>query len=722
MTTTEVGVGYVRLLPSMEGFAAAARRELGSALAGPARDAGEEAGKEMGKGLGDGLDRSKGQMEGSVAKVGKIFKTGLAAAGVAAGALMAAGISGALEQEVATDKLAAQLGGGEFGRDMGKIAGTLYGQAFGDSLADTGAAIRKVWQNGLVDDDATDAQIERVTAKLLTFSDVMEQDMDMATQAVSSMLKTGIADSADEAFDILTRGIQQGADKAGDLLETFQEYSTQFRALGINATEATGLMRQGLGAGARDADKVADALKELAIRGKDGSNASAEGFRLLGLNAREMTDQFAAGGSEARRAFDQVLESMKGVESQTDQNTIATSLFGAQSEDLQAALFALDLDSAASRLGTVEGATDKLGSAYDNASTKIESFKRQSMQQLIEFVGGTVIPGMERLAQVIGPPLREALAVAGQIVDDFRAAWQRLAPTIVPVLEEMWAKVKEIMPQVQELISSVLIYVQELVQFWVGVVGRVWRMWGDEILLVVRTAFNLMWSIVSGALDILTGLFKVFTAELQGEWGLAWEGIKQIVSGAWTIIKGLFVAAFNVIRAVVSAGWSLVVYLFGSGFNAVMSLVSSGIDSVIGFFRGMPGRVRTAFSSLASAITSPFSSAFASIKKLWNDTLGGFGFSVPKWVPKIGGNSFKLPKMHTGGIVGGVGDVPIMAQGGEGVFTRDQMRALGVATMAPSPASAQVVISADGDQEFLRWLRQSVRVVGGGNVQMALGS
>lgn len=36
-----------------------------------------------------------------------------------------------------------------------------------------------------------------------------------------------------------------------------------------------------------------------------------------------------------------------------------------------------------------------------------------------------------------------------------------------------------------------------------------------------------------------------------------------------------------------------------------------------------------------------------------------------------------MPVMHTGGIVPGVGDVPIVAQGGEGVFTRDQMAAMG---------------------------------------------
>lgn len=36
-----------------------------------------------------------------------------------------------------------------------------------------------------------------------------------------------------------------------------------------------------------------------------------------------------------------------------------------------------------------------------------------------------------------------------------------------------------------------------------------------------------------------------------------------------------------------------------------------------------------------------------------------------------------IPKFHTGGIVPGVGEQPAMVMGGEGVFTRDQMRAMG---------------------------------------------
>lgn len=746
MTTTEVGVGYVRLLPSMEGFAAAARRELGSALTGPARDAGRDAGQEMGKGLGDGIDGSAGKLDRSVGKIGKLFKVGLAAAGVAAGALMAVGISGALEQGVATDRLSAQLGGGALGEEAGKVAGRLYTQAFGDSVADTGAAVRRVIQNGLLPEGATVAQIESLTAKVLTFSDVMEQDLDMATQAVASMLTSGIADTAEEALDVMTRAIQGGADKAGDLASVFQEYGTSFREAGLTAADAAGLMTQGLSAGARDADKVADALKEFGIRAQDGSKLTAEGFAMIGLNAEEMQAAVAAGGEGARDALGDVLDGLRGIEDPALRNAAAVALFGTQAEDLGDALFALDLDTAAGGLGELSGATDGLGSAYDNAATKIEAFKRQGMQKLIEFVGGTVIPGIERLAAVMGPPLTSVISAVSPYVtelvsgfttlraafdtgDDFGVGgWSDITGVLANVgviLHGLWTQAQDLLPKVQELFSAVFDFLRTLITTWVQVVTVAWGLFGDDIMAVARIAFNLITGIISGALDIITGLFRFATALLTGDWSGAWDAIKQILSGAWTIIQSLFVAGFGLLRVAVGLGWSVIKALFGLALDAAKQLVLAGLDAVVAYFRNLPGRVSAAFSTLARAITSPFSSAFGSIKKLWNDTLGNLSFSIPKWVPSIGGNKFSLPKMHTGGVFqsgsGPRNEGLALLQNGEGVFTREQMMALGGAARSPAQAASSVVISADGDQHFLAWLRHSVRVQGGGNVQVALG-
>ena len=817
---TEVGVGFVQLVPSMRGFQGAASRALSDGLRGPLKKAGDDAGDALGKGIGDGVDKKRGLLSGVSDGIGDLFKTGLAGAGLAAGAALAVGIQGALDKEVQLDKLEAQLGGGEFAADMGKIAGNLYMDAFGESIADTGDAVRQVLNAGLLPEDATNAQIESMTAKVLTFSDVMEQDLGLSTQAVSNIIQNGLAPNAEAAFDVLTKGAQLGADQAGDLLETFQEYPTNFRELGLSAEDAMGLLVQGLNAGARDSDKVADALKEIGIRGQDMSDTSREAFETLGLNADEMFAKFAAGGPEARGALDQVLDGLQEIEDPALRNAAAVALFGSQAEDLGDALFGLDLDTAASGLGEVEGSTDALGSAYDNASTKIEAFKRQAMDKLITFVGNTVLPGLERLAEVVGPVLSAAWDGLKQVMGDID--WDGISSAISTVGEnismffnslrtgftkdegtgienlalnlrgfigflrgEAWPVVQqvltamtqawrehgpavmEVLTQLASIVGDVINLIIVIIRGAVAVITFIWTNWGDEILGVLSVIWELISGVISGALDVIQGIIRTVTALITGDWEGAWEGIKQILSGVWeimaTIVEAawdgivaildlgfavlaeLFSAAWDGIKAIVEEAWELLKATTEAQMNAIIDflsgawdtvkstasdawdrlkdLVEDAIDKIVDFVADLPGRLRRGLSSLARTLTAPFRSAFNAIKRLWNNTLGGFSVDIPG-IGGFGGVSFSIPRMHTGGIVPTrPGEVPIMARAGEGVFTTQQMAALApVSDLEGTAPDQQVnVVLGAGDRDLMRWLRKQVRVAGGGDVQRAFG-
>lgn len=827
MSTTEVGVAYVRLLPSMEGFAAEVKREMGDGLTRPAREAGDDAGKAIAKGIEAGLDgirppdlgsvvgafgddgrragsafadafssgvgrlsadsvsgdsgrfRAAGQdagesfadgfestaddvdTDGITAGIGDKLKLGLAAVGLGAGALLVEGLTSAMDKEGAIDRLGAQLGNAQFGEDMGKIAGNLYVAGFGDSIGDTADAVRKVWQNGLIPEDSADADIERVTTKLLTFSDVMEQDMDMTSQAIKSMLTSGVAKSADEALDVMTRGVQQGADKAGDLAETFQEYSTNFAALGLTGADATGLMVQGLNAGARDADKVADSLKEFGIRAKDGSDTTRDAFNALGIDAETAMLSVAAGGDSAKLALQYTLEALQAIEDPLERNNIATALFGTQSEDMQAALSNLDVTTAADGLGNVAGSTDKLGSAYDNASSKIESFKRGALMGLTDFIGGTVIPGLESFAGWVSDtfgPTFDTLATTFSTVRDsvttfiaafqegesfggggifdvmgaagatLRDVWDQLVNTynteLKPALDELIAKGKEIIEgidwttvwqELQPILSAaggafmsfatmVITAVGTAIENITRFITKVQELWNEHesFRIAVTAIWDLISTKITTAINIISGIMQLATALMRGDWSAAWDAIKSIVSNAWESIKADFRAAIT----------------------PLTSTVSNGLNSIVGFFRNLPGQISSAMSTVANAITNPFRSAFNSLRSLWNSTVGGFGFTVPSWIPGVGGKGFTIPKMHGGGIFdpGGGDEGLALLKRGEGVFTPDQMAALGTGSASGS-RPAVVELHADGlDRTLLEWLRRSIRVEGGGDVQLALGT
>jgi phage-related minor tail protein len=239
-----VGYATLQVIPSVRGISDDIRRQL----VGPAGDAGGQAGQAAGNSLTDKL------------------KVGAAAAGVAAGALLVKGLMDAMGQANVTSTLQAQLGtSNKVAAQQGKLAGKLYSSGVTDSFESAADAIKSVMQSGLAPPGTTTKQLESIATKASDVANVFDQDLGGVTNAVSQMMRTGLAKNATQAFDLITKGFQRGADKGGDLLDTINEYGTSFRTLGLDGKEALGLLSQGLKGGARDADQVADALKEFSL-------------------------------------------------------------------------------------------------------------------------------------------------------------------------------------------------------------------------------------------------------------------------------------------------------------------------------------------------------------------------------------------------------------------------------------------------------------------------
>lgn len=238
---------------------------------------------------------------------------------------------------------------------------------------------------------------------------------------------------------------------------------------------------------------------------------------------------------------------------------------------------------------------------------------------------------------------------------------------------------------------------------WTGIVTAAQWLWNIAMManpigliilaiIVLVGVFVLLWMKSEGFRNFFIGL-----------WEHIWSFLKMI--GAWFAgpFVDFFVGAWNWIK------------------NAGLS--------VWNWLASIPGMLVSVFKTVTRAIASPFISAFNFIADAWNNTIGRLSWTVPSWVPFIGGNTISVPKLPhiqlnlaEGGLVharpGGV--LANIAEGGEDEVVTPLSKLPGLLGGRGSQ-TIRLEIMVSGPAEMKKLIRKIVRDDGGGDVQVAFG-
>jgi hypothetical protein len=201
-------------------------------------------------------------------------------------------------------------------------------------------------------------------------------------------------------------------------------------------------------------------------------------------------------------------------------------------------------------------------------------------------------------------------------------------------------------------------------------------------------------------------------------WDTIWAGMQAAVAAVWDWIKtywplllGILLGPIGIAVALIYQYWDQI----KAGAAAVVAFITSVWDSLVSFFAGIPGRVAgffTAiwdgikngisdavqwvsdrigdivryFTDLPGKIPNPFDALLAGAKTIfnaiadaWNNTVGKVSFSIPDFVPGLGGKSFGFPTMPhwyaSGGIFTAPSIIGVAERGPEAVVPLEQLHA-----------------------------------------------
>ena len=382
--------------------------------------------KEAGK-AADGIEDELEDVGDSGGKIGSNFGGnligGFAAIGVGAaiGGMMLQGIQTAIER----DQIERTMQGkfditAKEAERFGKIAGGLYADGWGDGLEEVATLVAKSSRKLGIE---TDEALTDISAQVAATAQTFGEDFDAVLRSTSQLMENELAPSAEAALDLIVGAFQNGGDEAGDLLDTIDEYSQHWSAMGLSGEDALNQVVHGLQNGQRDADKMADAIKEMRLRVVENSDQVRTALENIGLDADEVVEAFIAGGPAAREAFLEVVAALKRGQTAGDDTANAVAIIGTQFEDLG--------PKALESLAAVDGALENTeGKAEDLAKTvasrdPAKEFKR-SWSEALGWLGTQGIEEFDSasmaIADIFSPGTSDMIDYGNAIADADAAA------------------------------------------------------------------------------------------------------------------------------------------------------------------------------------------------------------------------------------------------------------------------------------------------------------
>lgn len=543
---------------------------------------------------------------------------------------------------------------GTASNEMGKykdMINDVYKDNFGESINDVAEAMATVNQNMSYLDDSA---LQRCTEYAYTLSDTFGYDVAESTRAANSLIRNfGI--EANEAFNLIVQGSQNGLDFSGELLDSINEYAPQFKKMGMSADEMFSVFVNGAQNGAFNLDKIGDAVKENAIRAIDCSDTTAEGFKALGLDATETAKKFAAGGEAADEAFNQVIVGLSAMEDPIERNTAGVNLFGTMWEDLgPEVVMSLSTTNDAIDM-TRESMESLVNVKYDTLSGALGGLWRTIQVDVLQPIGNQLIPYVTKGISAI---------------QKFTDKWNKLGPTTQKTVVKFAAVAASVGPVLMGF-GKISTGISTMISNFGKIGGAITRLTGASgfsgIAKIMTGPFGTAAAAVAAAAlliyknwDRIAPILQKIGDRFVEFWQTVKPQLEPFVEFVEKIASYLKETFGPVVEEIFNFAGEFIVGTFdtiGVAIDALLTMFEGIISFLSGVFKtdwesvwnGCKEFVGTAFSGLADMVKVPIN-AVISIVNGAISKINSIHFTVPEWVPGIGGKGWEglnIPQIPT---------------------------------------------------------------------------
>ena len=205
------------------------------------------------------------------------------------------------------------------------------------------------------------------------------------------------------------------------------------------------------------------------------------------------------------------------------------------------------------------------------------------------------------------------------IMDKLLPAFMEIAEHVFPLIMESWKEhLKPTFDALVETIRDVIIpAIEKLLEVFVFVWEAI-----DEVVIAVAKS---IYTVLEGALGMISALIRTVLAVIRGDWEGAWNGIKDFFIELWEMIKGIFdnfkepfkeawSAFLGFIMSIWNGAWNSIKDYLRTIWGTIKKIVTTAIDNIVDYVKELPGKIKDAIKDIPAKFWDVFSDSFDEVK------------------------------------------------------------------------------------------------------------
>jgi phage-related minor tail protein len=436
-----------------------------------------------------------------------------------------------------------------------------YLKGYGEDLSEVTDAYQKYQRSLKLSAKETKTLVEGS----FILRDLFEYDIETTLQASSSLIKNfGI--NGQKALDIITLSAQKSGDRAEDLLDTFMEYSQQFKEAGFTAEEFSGMLVKGLQEGQWNTDQLGDSVKEFQVTLLELAKSGDESFKKVIGNSKDyknIVKGLKDGTMSTADVMKLVNSKLKGTKDQLSKNELGVALYGSLWEDVGGNIIT-SLTESGTALKNFDGANKKVGKTMKGNNVTMEKVGRQ-FKTLTDKIGAELAPYLAKIINKISEVLKKLL--------DFSKANPEIAKVIA---------ILGVLAGIISTVIGVIILIYPYIQIAITVFSSLWA----TVTVVSSAIAGFVGAI--GALPIIIGVAIIALVVLII---MKWEEIKEFTINIWNSIVEFFKSLPETLMEL----WTNFTTWLGELFVSLGEKSKEIWNSIVDFIKQVPSMIFSFF-------------------------------------------------------------------------------------------------------------------------------